>query len=44
VDVESEFKDDINEVLVDECVKILAGDIESVLQMQRQGQVIENNN
>lgn len=44
VDVESEFKDDINEVLVDECVKILAGDIESVLQMQRQGQVVENNN
>lgn len=44
VDVECEFKDDITEVLIDEAVKILAGDIESFNQMQRAQQAVENNN
>lgn len=34
VDVECEFKDDIAEILVDEAVQILAGDIESITQYQ----------
>jgi hypothetical protein len=33
-DITCEFKDDIAEVLVDEAVKILAGDIESITQYQ----------
>jgi hypothetical protein len=33
-DVECEFKDDIAEILVDEAVQILAGDIESITQYQ----------
>lgn len=44
VDVISEFKDDIVEVLIDEAVKILAGDIESINQLQRESQSVENNN
>ena len=44
VDVQSEFKDDLVELFVDECAKIIAGDIESQLQMQRQQQAVENNN
>lgn len=44
VDVECIFKDDLVELLIDECAKIIAGDIESQLQMQRQAQTIENNN
>lgn len=44
VDVISEFKDDIVELLVDECVKILAGDIELFNQMQRASQAVEQNN
>lgn len=44
LDIESEFKDDLIELFVDECAKIIAGDIESQLQMQRQQQVVENNN
>lgn len=44
VDVECEFKDDIVELLIDEAVKILAGDIESLYQMQRAQQSVENNN
>ena len=44
VDVNSEFKDDLVEVFIDECAKIMAGDIESQLQMQRQAQSVENNN
>lgn len=44
VDVESNFKEDMIELLVDECAKIIAGDIESQLQMQRQQQAVENNN
>jgi hypothetical protein len=34
-DVECELKDDVAELIVDEAVSILAGDIESVLQYQR---------
>lgn len=44
VDVQCEFKDDLTELLVDECSKIIAGDIESTLQMQRQAQATESNN
>jgi hypothetical protein len=44
VDVISEFKDDVVEVLIDEAVKILAGDIESGNQIQRQSQSVENDN
>ena len=44
VDVNSEFKDDLVEVFIDECAKIIAGDIESQLQMQRQAQAVEQNN
>lgn len=43
-DVISEFKDDLVELMIDEAVKILAGDIESINQIQREGQAIENNN
>ena len=44
VDINSEFKDDLVEVFIDECAKIIAGDIESQLQMQRQAQAVEQNN
>ena len=44
VDVPCEFKDDLTEVLIDECAKIIAGDIESMLQMSRQAQSTEGNN
>ena len=44
IDVESEFKDDIVELIVDEAVKILAGDIESVNQMQISENSVELNN
>lgn len=44
VNVESEFKDDIIEVLIDEACKILAGDIESINQIQREEQAVENTN
>jgi hypothetical protein len=44
VDVNSEFKDDLVEVFIDECAMIMAGDIESQLQMQRQAQSVEQNN
>lgn len=43
-DVISEFKDDLVEVMIDEAVKILAGDIESMTQYQRESQAVENNN
>lgn len=43
-DVQSEFKDDLIELFVDEAAKIIAGDIESQLQMQRQQQAVEQNN
>lgn len=44
VDVPCMFKDDLVEVLIDECAKIIAGDIESQIQMQRHAQTVENNN
>jgi hypothetical protein len=44
VDVECEFKEDLIELLIDECAKIIAGDIESMIQFQREGQAVENNN
>ncbi len=44
VDVISQFKDDIVEVIIGECASILAGDIENMIQMQREGQAVENNN
>lgn len=43
-EVKCEFKDDIIELLVDEAAKILAGDIESLNQMQRNNQSVESNN
>lgn len=43
-DVLCEFKDDLVEVLIDEAVKIIAGDIESINQMQRASQAVEQNN
>lgn len=44
IDVTSEFKDDLVELFIDETVKILAGDIESMIQFQRMSQSVENNN
>ena len=44
VDVNSEFKDDLVELFVDEAVKIIAGDIESMNQYQRMSQSTEQNN
>lgn len=41
---ECEFKDDIVELLIDETCAILAGDIESQIQMQRSVQNAERNN
>jgi hypothetical protein len=43
-DVLCEFKDDVVELLIDECSKIIAGDIESMNQMQRNSQSVEQNN
>ena len=44
VDVISEFKDDLVELFIDETVKILAGDIESMNQYNRMAQNTEQNN
>ena len=44
VEVESEFKDDIIELIIDEAVSILAGDIESPVQYPRGTQTAERNN
>jgi hypothetical protein len=44
IDVECEFKDDLVELLIDEAAKIIAGDIESMVQMQRNNQSVEGNN
>lgn len=44
VDIPCEFKDDMVEVFIDEAVKIIAGDIESLNQMQRASQSVEQNN
>lgn len=43
-DVECEFKDDIVELLIDEAAAILAGDIESFNQYQRELENAEKNN
>ena len=43
-DVLCEFKDDIVEILIDETVRILAGDIENFNQMQRSKQSADENN
>jgi hypothetical protein len=39
-----EFKDDVVEILIDECVSLLAGDIDNFQQMQRNSQNAEKNN
>jgi hypothetical protein len=44
VNVECEFKDDLVELLIDEAAKIIAGDIESIVQMQRINSSVEGNN
>jgi hypothetical protein len=44
VNVESEFKDDIIEVIIDEAASILAGDIESINQFSRGSGTAERNN
>jgi hypothetical protein len=43
-DVECEFKDDIVELFIDECVKILSGDIENVGGLQIADKSVESNN
>ena len=42
--VECEFKDDVTEVLIDECVKIISGDIESFNQVSINTESVEQNN
>tara|TARA_Y100001938_G_scaffold150452_1_gene241431 strand:- start:634 stop:1338 length:705 start_codon:yes stop_codon:yes gene_type:complete len=42
--IESEFKDDIVEVIIDNAVAIVAGDINEVTQYTREGQEAEKNN
>jgi len=44
VNIECEFKDDIIELLIDETVSILAGDIESTSQFGRGTEGAERNN
>lgn len=44
VNIESEFKDDIIEVIIDEAASILAGDIESINQFSRGSGTAERNN
>jgi uncharacterized protein (DUF3820 family) len=44
VEVQSEFKDDIIEVIIDEAVSIMAGDIESGNQFSRSQEAAERNN
>jgi hypothetical protein len=44
VDTISMFKDDLVELFIDEAVKILAGDIEAINQVQRGSQSVEGNN
>ena len=44
VNIESEFKDDIIELIIDETVSVLAGDIESIVQYPRGTQTAERNN
>lgn len=42
-DVECDFKDDIAEIIVDQAAAILAGDIESMSQFQREQQSVQTN-
>jgi hypothetical protein len=42
-DQECEFNDDVAEIIVDEAVSILAGDIESITQYQREQQNVQTN-
>ena len=42
-DQETEFNDDVAEIIVDQAVAILAGDIESLTQYQREQQVVQTN-
>jgi hypothetical protein len=44
VDVICEFKDDIVELIIDETAALIAGDIENIIQMQREQQAAERNN
>jgi hypothetical protein len=44
INIESEFKDDIVELIIDETVSVLAGDIESPVQYPRGTQTAERNN
>lgn len=44
VEVTSEFKDDIVELLIDECVKIISGDTEGITSHQIAGNSVESNN
>tara|TARA_R110001632_G_scaffold116597_2_gene228322 strand:+ start:775 stop:1482 length:708 start_codon:yes stop_codon:yes gene_type:complete len=44
VDVESEFKDDIVELILDEAASIIAGDYDNYNQMQREQQAAERSN
>jgi hypothetical protein len=44
VDVISEFKDDIVELILDDTAALIAGDIENFNQMQREQQAAERNN
>jgi hypothetical protein len=43
-DVLCEFKDDIVELMIDDAVSIIAGDIESTNQFSRNSQASEKNN
>ena len=43
-DVISEFKDDLVELFIDECVKILAGDLEDMTSVQLADKSVETNN
>jgi hypothetical protein len=43
-EVECEFKEDVIELLIDECVKIITGDIESITANQLAEQSVEQNN
>lgn len=43
-EVISDFKDDVVEVIIDDAVSILAGDIESMIQFQREKAAAETNN
>jgi hypothetical protein len=43
-DVECEFKDDVAELILDEAVAIIAGDINDINTYMREGQQVEKNN